>query len=284
MSDDFTLEVELSGLILYVHDEKTQRVTLLMPDARRWVKRTHEDGSVGQPHLGFLRFDLRNLAGIQPDLVKDNSPPIQVVHRFDRQELRFVPEQRGLVAGNVDLPTFSSSWDVKDGMLDPAPPPGLLMRAILDNGTLQSSDNENIDWTFPDPDDDSRVAVQSFASTGTFTRGFDNYVELQIRGIAPGATSATFCLKPVEGETTVRIAIANLCAENPLEWEELEYRQQAGPDVDFKWLYRLLKNAKNPEGRTTIGHRVLAVPGIGARGDKIENAVLDCFGGVLKRG
>jgi hypothetical protein len=39
----------------------------------------------------------------------------------------------------------------------------------------------------------------------------------------------------------VSVKIANLCAVNPLEWDEMEQRSTDGPDNDFKWLYQLFR-------------------------------------------
>lgn len=45
-------------------------------------------------------------------------------------------------------------------------------------------------------------------------------------------------LVPISGR--IRLKIANLCRENPLEWSELPIREPTLEDADFKWFYKLL--------------------------------------------
>src|SRR4051812_37492518 len=57
----FTLEVEFSGLCLFVLHPDEPRVAVLMPDARKSTANpVHVDGTRGIPHVGYTRFDLAN--------------------------------------------------------------------------------------------------------------------------------------------------------------------------------------------------------------------------------
>ena len=38
----------------------------------------------------------------------------------------------------------------------------------------------------------------------------------------------------------IELGVGDLCADNPLEWDEVDRARAQQPDVDFKWFYWLL--------------------------------------------
>ena len=76
-----------------------------------------------------------------------------------------------------------------------------------------------------------------------------------------GPPTEALVLKPASKDNIVRLKVANLCAENPLEWPELDLRTlKAKRDDDFKWMYRLLKPEVGTYQKHLGKHGKLPVP------------------------
>ena len=77
----FMLEVEISGLCLYVVHPDGQKVTVLMPDCRNdIVSPRHVDTRKGKPHVGYLRYDLADqVPGVQKGV--GDTPLYEVVRQ-----------------------------------------------------------------------------------------------------------------------------------------------------------------------------------------------------------
>lgn len=252
----FTLEVDFSGLCLYVVDPDTGQVAVLMPDCR---KRTHgaspfhADEDRAKLHVGYVRINLADL-GVPltpPASTSDpaEEPRYELVHRFDRQRLQFVGEAapEAVTRTGMDIPDFgrfAPGVELIDGLFSDSPPDILLMRSVLNGGTLEARTLADTPpaWTFSrllNPDGEPYGGT--FASFATWKREFQgNTLKLRITDFA-GNPEAEFTLGPVPEGGTLHLDVANLCEENPLEWSDLKTRKVLGDDKDFKWLYRLLK-------------------------------------------
>lgn len=287
----FTLQVDFSGLCLYVHDASTERVAVLMPDGRRLPpKDAHPDGTFGVPHAGYFRFSLANFPALPDGATPlpqgdDNRPPYEVVHLFNRQVLGFE------VTGAADPITFAPMvplleafapnpgtgggplLEVDNTLFDAAPPATLLARTILEGGAV-TGENVKENWFFPSILNPGMQAYQTtFANVVRWTRTVDS-VAVTVRGFEPSSPVTRIPLAPAAGSSLVRIKVANLCATNPLEWDELGIRAADHDDVDFKWLYRLLKPRSGTWADVLKGNR-LPIPHLPA--DHAEG-VEDCLG------
>jgi hypothetical protein len=261
----FELRVEFSGLCMYLVSPEEKRAAVLMPDCRTSVDPVHADGEEGVHHVGYLRFDLANVAGFAgvPAGSDAFGPQYEVVHRFDFQKLEFpgFGDEEPLTVEDLGFPEFEKFTEnlrLKDGMFDDEPPEELLMRTVLRGGVLKSDRVKS--WRLPDDLKPGSDYKDNFASRATWTRTVTTgTVAVRIAGF-DGSSPVTLELKPVEGEDTVTLKIANLCKVNPLEWEELESEvvtEQGARDRDFKWLYRLLESTTHP-----LAVRLGAVPDI----------------------
>lgn len=283
----FELRIELSGLCLFVLNKDGNKVRVLMPDARRkpsMEEMVHSDDTTAVPHAGYLRFDLGNLLpDIPPAFANGVGPRYEGVHRFDREEL-------DLGLGNVnfavdsdeltfpDFKRIDDTFTVAPGMFGNAPPPQLLMRTTLTGGKFTTHSGGS-NWFFPDSGSgDGGVYQGQFANYAVWRREI-HQDELKLT-IAPfGAGTKTpkthLALRPHNG--VIQLKIANLCAENPLEWPELKIRTIAGEeDLDFKWLYSLLAAPETvPVGTTSLPVPVLDRTS-GAAGEEA-----DCTGGKI---
>lgn len=265
---DFDLRVTFTGLCLHVIHPDTKKVTVLQPDCRVKVSAKHEDGKDGIPHAGYLSFDLAHLdTGIQ-GLEAVDGPPRQVVFRFDRHEVGFgLPEEpmedasTGLPAfegiapesGNAKreapLPEFEnpdqSRLQLKKGLLGPNPPQELLMRVVLTGGTLRGDPEGS--WSFPNHINPEREEYRGeFSDTVIWKRTVRGQAGLTatFTGL-DGQGETSIPLRPLpqpDGSMGIALKIANLCSDNPLEWEEFGTPEPSGgSDLDFKWLYRLVE-------------------------------------------
>jgi hypothetical protein len=252
----FNLQIEFSGLCLFVVSKKSGRVGVLMPDARMRPNsgmQRHYDGTVAVPHVGYVRFDLHDTrADIPGPPPGADGPLYEGIHRFNREALDLGFDTQRAKVGTAEL-AFPRFGDIAPGIelldnlfpkkgVSTAPPPQLLMRAILAGGSFTSF-SAGSNWTFPTINTPTGAPYQGqFPNYAVWTRRIDGTsLTLQFKpfdGSAPRAIRLT----PRESGV-VKLKIANLCAENPLEWSDLKLRTITGEeDVDFKWLYSLMKN------------------------------------------
>jgi hypothetical protein len=232
-------------------------VGIVLPDARvhKWREILHhEDKSVARPHVGYLRFDLANLgvavpAGPRPsDDLPIDDPQYEVVHLFNFEELDFgleddqpldIPQ---LIVAEVEK--FATGLVPRPGLFGSAPPEQLLMRTVLRGGTYESP-GDRVNWMFERTLDPNRTTpyVDRFAGNALWTREVNaDQLTLRLRGFTSGQeTSITLRPGP---DGFIRLKIANLCTENPMEWEELGIRDvpRTHVDDDFKWFYKLLQH------------------------------------------
>jgi hypothetical protein len=290
------LLVEFAGLCLYVGDPKNNHVTILMPDARQGAKPLHQDGEEGQPHVGYIRFDLANLdvdgiGTVHPGPLDDGSgsPPNEIIHRFDRHQLTFdfVAEDRdgGKMAIDIGVPNFNKfapSLEAIPHLLTTNPPEALLMRTRISGGSIKATGLGKT-WEFSSVLSPARPK-QSYR--GQFA-GFALW-RRPIKARKVTITISDFAGKPVlqiplktrtiDGKEVIAIKVANLCSHNPLEWGEFPIRSVVKHDLDFKWLYRLL-TPKGEKFDTVLAGAELPFPRAmpnQAFGDE------DCMGGYIE--
>src|SRR5688572_25302627 len=154
----FELRVEFAGLCLYVDPRSgpsgpDSKVTILMPDARKTADPVHVDGAKGAAHVGYVRFDLANVfaalgvpeSWADPGVVDEGSgsPPNEIVHRFDFEELKFgLPDlpmnsAKRAIKGDFKVPNFDKFTDrirpIKAALGDVLPSPSpFLMRTVIE--------------------------------------------------------------------------------------------------------------------------------------------------------
>lgn len=266
----FTLHVEFAGLCMYVRHEDGTRVAVLMPDARSGSnpKRKHLDellNEKAEPHVGYVRLNAANLPERLPHPSKPADDPLyELIHRLDGEVLVFDdafepgPMITSLVVPEFDQ--FAPDLELLPDLFDNQPPPALLMRAILNGGTLRSALTPER-WEIPPHlNPDQPPMMGQFASSVTWTREVKGgSTTLRITDFA-GNTQRQFFLAPVEGESELHLKVANLCAHNPLEWDEMPLREVMGDDVDFKWLYRLYRPRDGKTYKEVLGGQALPIP------------------------
>lgn len=112
------------------------------------------------------------------------------------------------------------------------------MRTILRGGSLTTRPGGGL-WKI-DRSTTDEPYVGSFAGFAIWRR-FVNADALTIRVREWGGANKHFIrLQPHNDRSVLRLKIANLCSENPLEWPELYRRSFTGnEDKDFRWFYFL---------------------------------------------
>lgn len=286
----FDLRIEFSGLCLFIVSEDRKRVGVAMPDAREKpniATMRHVDSTVAVPHVGYLRFDLRDLqpgiAGI-PSGSGTNGPSYEVVHRFSGEalDLGLGRDQSEVDVKELLFPNFKSidrRLSTLPGLFGDAPPEQLLMRTILTGGAFTSHSGGS-NWTFPTIDAQAGGPYQGqFANYVVWTRTINgDSLTLTVAPFKKGEPT-TLHLKPKGG--LLQLKMANLCSENPLEWRELKLRTvSVDEDLDFKWLYRLMKN---PEAVAPGLNDELPVPVLD-RTSGVASRDTDCTGGTIDGG
>jgi hypothetical protein len=273
----FRLRILTTGLCLHAI-RSTGEIAVLMPDARFKGKNTvgtHIDGTPTAPHAGHLLVDLAHLVpGFasrpnDPCARDDNGPLFEVLYRLDCEALRFsLGDPKEVGVRDVDTVRLPNASDFA--------PPLRLRGDVLDEGAPRPADGMLLFRTWLrggyaahcPPDDpaapreywsiDGRLKapgappfVDRFAGGIMWTRDVtDEEIEGNDKSLLTltldrfdKTRTITVPLRPVDvdGRPTITLKLANLCAENPLEWEELRIRGVLLEDSDFKWMYRLLE-------------------------------------------
>jgi len=255
----FRLEGEVSGLCQYVIQEDHRAVGIVMPDGR-------QNGRPIPPydykkfnkylvhHVGYLRYDLGDLAPtgvVTSPLGRAGTPSSEVIYRFNFDHLKFgfEPADDDMVPRGLDMPDlarFAPMVSTRPSLFSDNPPNELLMRTILRGGSLTTRPFGG--WSEFDtslqPNGGAPYRGQ-FAGFATWSRTVpDDRLLLRIRDWK-GNVKNVIQLNPREPNGTIRLKIANLCAENPLEWPELFLRAVTdAPDNDFKWFYFLWEDRR----------------------------------------
>ena len=262
----FELRVEFAGLCLYMVHSDRKSVAILMPDARESADDLHPDGELGEPHVGYVRFDLANLdvpgMSVTPGTLDDGagSPPNEIVHRFGGEVLDFGLSTSDNEDDEMEIALGIPSFDKFAGTLKPvgklftkAPPGELLMRTILTGGRIHAQGSGKT-WGLSSALKGSTSAPPysgQFAGFAVWTRTINQPGLTVTTSRFDGTEVAKIPLKPVNigGKEVIAIKVANLCANNPLEWDEFPLRTVVNHDLDFKWLYRLLTPPGDPNPR-----------------------------------
>lgn len=243
----FELQIEFTGLFLYLA-RPDGRYTVLMPDCRdKAVSAQHEDGHKGVAHAGYVRVDAAAL-GLNVPAGSADTPQFEVVHRLSGQEVHLSGLTAGAVGGAPALPRFEAPYFVdmalrRDTLTET--PRDLLMRLELTGGRFVAGVAGH-QWSIPATlGSEAAPQVGAYASSvlWTTTMGGDTMeVLLRAFGTSP-ADAPRLSLRCGAGDEprVVSIRIANLCAQNPLEWDSLELAE-TDRDLDFKWLYRLVES------------------------------------------
>lgn len=290
----FELQVTFTGLCLYLVHTSGKQIAVLQPDCRKVLGNSpvHVDGTIGVPHIGYVTFDAAHL-----DLPIGALAGGEFIHRFgNRQVLDLgLPATTDSVRGKLRLPEFEQIANEKDSagtfipLLEPeprlfstnsaadkAPPLSLLMRTVLEGGELTTDKEER--WRFSKLLSRDRPVryMELFRSTVTWKRSIaDSKLAMSVYDFT-GDNRVDYPLKPLDG--VISLKVANLCAENPLEWDHLEQRSVTGDDLDFKWLYRLVRPTQARSYEELLLGCPLPVP---QRPDEGTSGVEDCFGASL---
>lgn len=239
----FELRVHFAGLCAYVTDPTDGKLGVLMPDCRNGIaSKHHDDNTDGVHHAAYMRVDLGSLSTGYPGGEAADGPTYEVVHRLDGEQVEISPLPLGAVVGTPNVPKVTGWFDdtqLKPGLFA-AVRKEVVMRTVLTGGEIRA-DYGNRDWEVA-----GTLAHDGRAQTGFFageirwrTTINDDSVTVTLRKLSDNST-VDLVLRPVRTPSgdAVTVKLANLCALNPLEWDQLE-TSLTTRDVDFKWLYRL---------------------------------------------
>lgn len=250
----FRLEVQFSGVCLYVLDspdatkQTAERVGVVIYDcrARDGVSLTHLDNSEAEPHVGYVRVDLGDwVAGFPPGDGGGaySGPRYELVHRFSGESIRFQfsDGNDGRVGitrlKQPDFDRFAPSLNLRTDLFTPGTQ-DIVMSAVLTGGEFISNDGNH--WKFlEDLNPGQPQYKDSFANSVTWRRvstSQENRLTITI-----GDLTDALHLDDIPEGATIRVKVANHCQFNPLEWNELKFREGVTIDDDFKWLYRLFQ-------------------------------------------
>lgn len=266
----FKLRVQFVGVCLFVQDQ-AGAVAVVMPDGRTGAT-PHADNQPLEAHVGYLKVDLRHLAGA-PMIADAGRParPLEVVYRFRRQTVHFALDPAA-VACTLEVPDFDAfvpDLALDRAIFEPHAPEEdargdlvyhpVLMRTLLSGGTLETPDEPDLcgassigRWLDldrpPAPlEPTARAAVDVPAIVGRFYGGATWVREVDAETLTmritdlDGAHPMESVLAPrdVDGEQVLDVQMGNLCSDNPLVWDDLQFQDAPIEDADFRYLYRL---------------------------------------------
>jgi hypothetical protein len=220
-------------------------------------------------HVGYLRFDL---ADVIPEIgasqeaadAEDSDPPYpavytrkppsyEVVHRFDFEELELlhqpkVGDKTDMTAENIlaaNVHEVDPYARMRRNLFSNTPPEKLLMRMILRGGVFEKATAKGF-WYFDGTLRDGNTPYSAQLSGTAVWNGTidEDHIAIRIRSWKR-KHETIIRLRPSKGGK-VRLKIANLCAQNPMEWPELYPRVFDSPsDDDFKWFYFLWRDTRD---------------------------------------
>lgn len=289
-----TLRIEFAGLCLYVLDKDkdgvTQRVGVVMPNCRNNdnnVDSRHADGTIGEPHVAYMRLDAGSL-GIGPVSGESgDGPRVELIHRLLGELLLPIEDATPRkVIGEPLVPILNSQHGdiaLKPDLFTTAHP-DIVFRTVLVGGHFVAKRGGKT-WRFPSSLRGTFAAQTApFEGTVVWEREFKSLEAIKLTMTSlDGTAPMTFPdLKPLaqhgdhEGRSLVMIKLANLCAHNPIEWDELDLRV-VQEDKDFKWLFRLLDDTSRiGDWATRLDDRPLPFPVLD---DNSMEGDEDCTGG-----
>ena len=264
----FTLQVRFSGVCLFVYDrpEGSQHdgpIPVLLPDARNTGKKQRMfDWTVPDPHVGYLRWSSANqVAG---------APPADVYHRFDHTHVMI----QGLAGDAIDIghlrrgvihfDEVADDLACPDRFTDPhdeqglASPEGRVNALIELQGGRFLQPESGGNWVFsnqlnpPGPPADQRFPDKARQIIWQADIEGDE-VRIVLRNA--GGEETAVVLRPANDEDTVLVDIANVCAGDLVDWEEVrpwDGVDNRRPDQDFVWFYRLVQHCGDPDWETHL--------------------------------
>jgi len=286
----FELRVDFSGVSLYVLHPDLRRVGFVMPEARyQGNKARHLDDTPAEAHAGYVRFDLANLVAVEgavPTRDPAETPSYEVVHQVERETVEFqLPPAAERITVDLALPRFDEFAPVlttRPALFEAAPPPEVLMRTVMDGGTLTSVAESAVEWELAgDLHPEGRTFVYRLGGAVRWRRTV-NAPGMTLRFVRFGRDRITeFALRPTTApgdRPAISLKIGNLCTNNPLEWRTLPPVDTVIADTDFKWLYRLLQLR---DEHSDVRYPPRELPHPRPRPTANMNVVYDCFGGMI---
>lgn len=290
---EIELRVTFTGLCLFLVQDDCKRVGVVLPDYRHGVMGAlgveHPDGDhrEGAHHVGYVRIAGAHIASA---LAGD-----EVIHRLNREEIRFdIPDVNDLMKVQTILPAMErvaphpgnpvqlagleqdqvDCSKTEQSLLAPAADlftasAPVVGRIRLTGGSVVGSGSNS--WIFPPVLDPTRPPYKRvFAEKVTWTREFTIpdpqpgqplVLNMTLTPLG-GSTSKTIPLMPVVqgGKNVVAVKVANLCADNPLEWSHFAPPKPQREDHDFKLLYKVLKPADGRSYADFLQGKWLPVP------------------------
>lgn len=285
----FELRVEIGGLCLFACDPKRPKIAVLMPDARLTNAPLRTlDKMPAKAHAGYLRFDLANLdSGASGTVVAPNSdstPNFEVVHLLDREEVQFgLDGDSGKLENKLSIPDFNEfagALELNPACLATVPPKAVLARTFLRGGIVETMSIQTRMWDIA-PLGSPKAIKKQYGSQTWWRRTVQGH-GLTLRLVKfDGSGVVEVPLKPTKvgkDVPAITLKLSNLCSKNPLEWDSLEENLIAEPDVDFKWLYNLLR--KKAGSKIAFPPKVLPHPD--PNYEVGEGQLQDCFPGTIQ--
>lgn len=290
----FELIVDFVGLCLHVRHASRNEVAVVLPDARSAgidTPMNHIDDSAAQPHVGYLRMSLASLmpASAGQGGLDADDPAFEVVHRLSGQTLNFnLSSTESPISVEPCLPhldCFSTALGLLAGVFGPTPPDSpwldershlrslVLARTLLQGGSLGRATSSGASSNSAKRDIWSIDQRLSSRPTAPYQDEFEGDVRWRREVVDQeflrltimkfdGSDARTLDLYPDvrDGKRELRLKIANLCADNPLEWSQLAIHRSGLEDSDFKWMYRLLQPSGGQTWAQLLGGFLLPAP------------------------
>lgn len=289
----FTLNVKLTGLVLFVPHENGGKLLALIPDARssqvtemdpppfadrRWYRMKPELRP--RAHVGHLAFSSEALRGS----AIESLPQTQVIHRLGKSRLSFLTGNEKDTLDESGLRDIAPIEEIAPGRgvsasaLEPqATHPFLLSQILLDEGGFTHRETSG-KWRFSKTLGGSGVTYDHLAVWTLWSTEVSRST-VKIRIQKPEAV-CELELYPV-GDS-LDITIGATCCENPIDWPELGRTAESASDPDFRWFYTLL-DPMPVEADLTSGHEPLLLPVPEIVVDGLAGSGSTCINGLAPR-
>ena len=288
----FDFHISFTGACGYIFDPGQSKMMAVMINGVDAVAAGKKalDGTPLKDHRGFIRFKLKHLLGPQhphgeSDVVVYLNRERVTFHPTPPNDFQITKDNRAKDVRNIPAMKEAANGfgDIDETVLRPPgnrPRGDILAQVIVDSGTVAAERlNELDNWSFVHGE-----LVENFSLKKTIPGGINrfsttaqprpltdqlgvtmnNLRELEIRITHLDTKKVKYLpLIPASSDRSgqrpfIDLTIANLCDDNPLQWESGMRSRSPKSDPDVKWLYHLCKNSAQLQAQ--LGSNELPIP------------------------
>lgn len=239
----FHVQVCFTGICQFIKDSSSNKICAVIVNCDPIKTPRAPGGTILRRHRGFVRFPMNWLKSAQ-----DAPADAQVLWYLDKRwritfksepENEFIIDARFTTAVPSMEKMAGSYADAYDGIVGPNPPDIVQGQVLINQGNLSVNPELSSFVVLNSLNGQAKVSPESFTQEVFLT--FSNLEEFALVAEEIGGTRRLQLDFFGRDGDPMKLTVANLCEENPLQWP-IDNRQDRD-DIDFMWYYMLLSEA-----------------------------------------